>query len=457
MSPAKVEYALQHPPFFRDEESRWSSYESILNVAHELIETRQTKTQLESIRFSFLTRLSLIPYYSLDDSLKPLMELRGNLLHLMFRNTRFPNPIANGANRLKRKLLVFKPSLNAGPELASTVAHICPVNGEFEVLLACQHPPSPEIVERLNHEGVTVGLVPESLMDAANAIFQYGADVIFYATNQSAVTNTATLLGNLRLAPIQIASTMSPVTTGLKSIDFFLTGVDNEFPGFSARYTELPLMVENDINEYADFCLAPSNINHLARCTSSGDGKRYIVAGNMNKIVREAVEAWIDVISNNDTDELKIAPYNPNWQASYATVDFESWVHDIAESRGVDRRRVQFVGPFPDRHELLALIKASDVYLDTFPYSGAVSVLDPIACNTPFITLEGRQARFRQASIQARRVPSLGTVTDCVLKYTDIARSVAIRRNLNDECVETNSLHAEPLASRFYRALLEYI
>jgi predicted O-linked N-acetylglucosamine transferase (SPINDLY family) len=54
--------------------------------------------------------------------------------------------------------------------------------------------------------------------------------------------------------------------------------------------------------------------------------------------------------------------------------------------------------PQQSRAPILGVLSLADLYLDSFPYSGAVSLVDPLAVGCPPIVREGHTARCRQSA-----------------------------------------------------------
>jgi hypothetical protein len=450
---------LACPSFFGSESERRYKYDQTVDLGLQLTEAGFSETA-DNARSLYLQRLNLIPFYSIDGSLKELMTVRGSLLSMVYRRHRFLSTLGSNSNRQKHKILVFKPSLNTGPELASMVSHIFPTHPDFDVTVACQYVPEKGVLSALIKKGFKVCLVPQDLYLARDAIYNFQADLLLYATNQASVLNTATVLGVFRLCPIQIATTMSPVTTGLAEIDYYLTGRANERYGFTHRYSEMPLFISGDINLYnPEFLDSEDFESRQLKRDFKSEYFNIIVAGNLNKIGENSVRAWAEILSRVANSRLLVAPYNPNWQPSYDKSEFEGWFFNIAHSLGVSYERIQFIGPFKDRQKLLHEIAKCRLYLDTFPYSGAASIFDALRCGTPFITIDGEQARFRQASTQASHYPKLGAVAHSIDEY--ISKSIDQLNNQSHYHLDTSAIRdylqsnvgAESLSSRVYEAL----
>jgi len=73
----------------------------------------------------------------------------------------------------------------------------------------------------------------------------------------------------------------------------------------------------------------------------------------------------------------------------------------------------------------MAILRKADLYLDSFPYSGAVSIMDPIAAGCPVLLREGRAARNRQSTGLFREKNFAGLLTSTTMEYVEKATHLA--------------------------------
>jgi predicted O-linked N-acetylglucosamine transferase (SPINDLY family) len=223
------------------------------------------------------------------------------------------------------------------------------------------------------------------------------------------------------------------------------------------------LFVNGDINHYEPSFIEETAFRENNYSIKEATGYRDLfVGGNLNKIGELSLKNWYDILAAVEDTRLIIAPFNPNWQSEYNVTDFKAWLDQLAEENSIRRERIVLIGPFPTRKPILDHIAKATLYLDSFPYSGAVSIMDPILTNTAFITIKGEPARFRQASLMAARYPALGISTDSSTAYTNKAietlsakafsTNSEITEALQAESVDTSSTLAAEVAS-----IIEYL
>jgi predicted O-linked N-acetylglucosamine transferase (SPINDLY family) len=96
-------------------------------------------------------------------------------------------------------------------------------------------------------------------------------------------------------------------------------------------------------------------------------------------------------------------PFNPNWHDDYPVANFNLHVARSANDRGVSADRFIIVPPLEDRSHVLELLKAADIYVDSFPYSGMTSsLLDPLEAGLPIVAIEGGCQRQRMSASALR-------------------------------------------------------
>ena len=112
---------------------------------------------------------------------------------------------------------------------------------DFEIILIRAGGPDDGMSRKLEDAADRVVRLSDSLSFARKAVADLELDVLFYPDiGMDALTY---FLAFARLAPVQLTSLGHPMTTGLATMDFFLTAKTNEGDGFEAHYTEKPLVL----------------------------------------------------------------------------------------------------------------------------------------------------------------------------------------------------------------------
>ena len=91
---------------------------------------------------------------------------------------------------------------------------------------------------------------------------------------------------------------------------------------------------------------------------------------------------------------------------------------------GVDKNRVRILENTKGSEKVLEAMSSCDIYLDTFPYSGGISIFDPISLGLPIVTMEHRLFRGQMASAIIKYTQYESKVTSTIDEY--IKRAVKL-------------------------------
>lgn len=216
-------------------------------------------------------------------------------------------------------------------------------------------------------------------------------------------------LASLRLAPLQVAAWGHPETSGLPTIDYYLSSEDFEPAGAQAHYTER---------------LVP--LPHLG-C--------YVEPSNA-----PAIEPDLPAWGLDDNVPLILCPgtpfkYAPAHDAVFAQIasrlrqcQFVFFTHSVPglserlrqrlavtfRSNGLDpEAHLRFI-PWLNQPAFHGLMQRADLCLDSIGFSGFNTALQAVECALPIVTREGRFMRGRFASGILKRLglPELVAATD---------------------------------------------
>jgi len=134
-------------------------------------------------------------------------------------------------------------------------------------------------------------------------------------------------------------------------------------------------------------------------------------------------------------------PFNPNWTTHYPHKDgFLRFVQERFAERGVGIDRLHVLEAQQSRAPILGVLKLADLYLDSFPYSGAVSLMDPLSMGCPPVVREGYTARCRQSAALLREIGLDVLVTrsteDYVTVTTRLLQDHSLRREMSEAVLD---------------------
>ena len=313
---------------------------------------------------------------------------------------------------------IYIETLIERPETFFTLAHYewLP-RPEFTIILFSHDsdPISPFSVRLLAAADQHVTLLPQ-LDVAANQIRTQGLDFLLFGTNLTATVNKmAVWLAGLRLAPVQIATMCSPTTSGLPMIDAYLSAetIQSAAPGTDPilspapqeSYTEALWLLPGSIKQFAlpEEVRTPPAISRVDLGIGS-DTVLLISGANYFKIIPELSECWIEILRQAPEAHLALFPFNPNWSSSYQLVPFQDRIRQQAKAASVPEGQISLLKPLPHAGDIRAYLALADLYLDSYPFSGAASIYDPLALGLPVLAWEGSEARSRQCASMLRNI-----------------------------------------------------
>ena len=246
-----------------------------------------------------------------------------------------------------------------------------------------------------------VALPVADIPRAAQIIVAQELDILMAGANLTNVCRFPwTLLMAQRLAPLQAVMHSSNITTGFATVDVYLNGVLNEPEDAQSDYTEELLLFSGSSNHYvlAGPKVTPTTITREQ--IGVPDSAVLAVSGaNFFKIGPDLIDAWAKILAGAPAAHLMLYPFNPNWTTHYPHKDgFLRFVQERFAAHEVSVDRLHVLEAQPSRAPILGVLALADLYLDSFPYSGAVSLIDPLTVGCPPIVREGNTARCRQSS-----------------------------------------------------------
>ena len=255
---------------------------------------------------------------------------------------------------------------------------------------------------------------PRDLRQWVDAIRACEPDVLIYP--EVGMHPMTARLAALRLAPVQAASWGHPETTGLPTIDYYLSAEAFEPPGAEAYYTErlvaLPefgclLERPNVTPEYPD--LAGAGIDAgvpLLICPGMafkyGPKHDWVfaeIAGRLGACRFLFFRHWNPALNEKLGERLR---------AAFA-------------ARGLDAERFVTFLPWQTPARFHGWMRRADAYLDTIGFSGFNTAQQAVECGLPIVTREGRFMRGRLASGILKRLGLAELVAATEQAYVELA------------------------------------
>ena len=278
---------------------------------------------------------------------------------------------------------------------------------------------SDEITDLFKYNSDCFYHIPNKLEDVIQQININQIDIlVFLDIGMSPLT---TQLAGLRLAPIQCAAWGHPVTTGLPTIDYFISAELLE-----SHYSK---------NHYSEqlFCLPNIGIYyqkpHIPICLK----KRSDFNLKTDSIIYLSTQSLFKYLPQNDSIFAAIAQqvkkaqfiFFSHWNTEI-TQQFQQRLSLAFTQFGLSFQDYCLILPRLNKTDYLQLHLLADIALDTFQFTGFLTSLDAIACNLPIVTHVGQLMRSRQTGGILKRIKVTETIAQNPSEYIKIAIRLGI-------------------------------
>ena len=222
------------------------------------------------------------------------------------------------------------------------------------------------------------------LQTIAQSIVDAKLDILIYT--EIGMDPQTYMLAGMQLAPIQCALVGHGTTTGLPTIQYYISG-DFEPSDAYFHYREKLIRLPN--------LGAAQYPPPLGSCMTSTrkdwkipeDAILFVSCANGIKHVPERDVILVEILKKVPNACIAIKPYN-----SYDTGHLmDTRIMAVAKEAGVEKR-LFIVPPLKHVGPLLAI---ADIQLDTFPYGGWTTNMEALYMGLPIVTQEGDLARSR--------------------------------------------------------------
>jgi protein O-GlcNAc transferase len=371
-----------------------------------LVASRRTAKPVRASLAVFASANNSIPLYFTAGSLRRHMELRGRLLTAwgaVDRSGDFP-----ARSRAGRRLRVgfINRHFSAQTETYTTLPTFEQLDpAHFEVCLFAHHCRDTDLEKYAQSRAQSFTVLPEKFEDQLLTLRAAELDVVVFGTNVTAVCHEVTRLALHRIAPLQVVNNSSCTTTGLPEIDLYVSGTATEAPDAPAHFTERLGLVQGPAHAFnyeAD--RQPPSRPWTRQDLGLTDGTMlFVSAANFYKITPEMRDLWARLLAAVPGARLLLHPFNPNWSSHYPIKRFCAEFDRVLEAHGVASERLIVSSMrFPSRTDVGELLKLGDVYLDTQPFAGVNSLVDPLEHGVPVVTCEGDTFRSRMGAALLR-------------------------------------------------------
>jgi len=266
---------------------------------------------------------------------------------------------------------------------------------------------------------------------------------------------TARLAG-LRLAPVQCSSWGHPSSSGLPTIDYFLSSELMEPPGAEAHYTEKLIRLPNLGIAYVPPPIAASTVTRAALGLPP-DAVVFWCCQHLPKYLPEFDGVFARIARQVEGARF-IFLASPRGEE--VTQRFRRRLARAFAAEGLDpARHVTILGRLLTA-DFVGVARLCDVFLDSIGWSGCNSALECLDANLPILTWPGPFMRGRHCAAILRMLGVTETIAasadDYVAIAVRLARDPQWRRTLSARMAENRArLFADPAPVRALEAFIE--
>lgn len=256
--------------------------------------------------------------------------------------------------------------------------------------------------------------LPSRLQGARDRIAAEALDVLVYP--EIGMDPMTYQLAFARLAPVQCATWGHPVTTGLATIDYFLSSADLEPAGSDVHYTER-LHRLSRLPAYYHLPTASPTGTMRAELGFDDGATLYLCPQSLYKLHPD-YDAILGAILRRDRRGrvVLIEGLSRRWSADWRE-RFGRTCADVSD-------RVAIV-PRVSARDFPRLLATADVLLDPLPFGGGTTSYAALALGVPIVTWPGPLMRGRATYACYRQLGVTDCITDSAERYVDTAVRLA--------------------------------
>ena len=275
--------------------------------------------------------------------------------------------------------------------------------------------------------------LPDSLEKAREAIAELDLDFLTYT--DIGMEPFTYFLAFTRLAKYQCVLTGHPVTTGIPTIDYFISSDLMETESAQEHYSETLVRLSGLPVDYAKPILL-GEPKPKAALGLPEKGNLYICPMMLFKVHPEFDLAVAEIL-RRDPEGIALffqAKSKPLHQLLLAR--YQRTMPDVAD-------RIQFL-PWAEWQDFMNILMLADVVLDTFHFVGGNTTLITLAMGTPMVTWPSPYLRGRVTYGYYRRMGVMDCVAASQSEYVDIAVKIGTnpdyRRMLREKILQNNAV-----------------
>lgn len=226
--------------------------------------------------------------------------------------------------------------------------------------------------------------LPKSLDVVRDSIVDAGLDILLFT--DIGMEPFSYFLAFYRMAPVQCVTWGHPITTGIDTIDYFISSEDTEVAGNEWHYTEKLIRLKT-MQPYYSWPTLSGPAKPRAAFGLPPDRTLYICPQSLFKFHPDFDPLVAEILRRDERGVLLLIQGHDSGWAQVLMSRFRNAAPDV-----VDRIRII---PRGSANDFMNWIAVSDVMLDTPVFCGGNTTYEGLAMGTPVVTLPSELLRGR--------------------------------------------------------------
>jgi predicted O-linked N-acetylglucosamine transferase (SPINDLY family) len=243
-------------------------------------------------------------------------------------------------------------------------------------------------------------------------------------------------LASLRLAPVQITTWGHPETSGLPTIDYYLSGADFEPAEAPTYYREKLVCLPNLGSCYEPLHL-PADEFDITELGANTDACLLIAPGTPFKYQPQHDYIYPEIAARVQNAKIVFFRSKPDG----LTEAFERRIERAFMDKGLDMHNHAIFIPSVRKSRFHALLKQAHVYLDTLGFSGFNTFMQGMECGLPAVSYQGKfmRGRFGSAILHKMQLDELvaSSVEEYIEKVVRLVNDDVYRKSIKKKIEKT--------------------
>ncbi|MGB6296442.1 MAG: tetratricopeptide repeat protein [Rivularia sp. (in: cyanobacteria)] len=271
--------------------------------------------------------------------------------------------------------------------------------------------------------------IPEDFKGLCNQILTDKLDILVFL--DIGMHPQMTTMAGLRLAPVQCTTWGHPITSGIPTVDYFLSCELMEPKNAQQHYSEKLISLPN------------IGISYRKPVIPKPEKSRLQFGLRNEAVVYLSCQSLFKYLPQYDYIFPAIAQKVPQAQfafishgSAHITEIFRKRLKDAFAKLNLNSEDYCVISPRIGWDDYCNLNQISDVFLDTFSWSGGNTTLEAIACNLPIVTCPGEFMRGRHSYGILQMLGVTDTIAKTEAEYIEIAVKLGQDSNWRNSLVK---------------------